>query len=94
MELFDKHDGSEPAPVQDQELTRVEGKIAPYIMQFKQLVGSGEWHAEALHLFVQHESKQPIAPASCDRILRQLRQHKQLNYRVINRRQSLYQFLG
>jgi hypothetical protein len=44
--------------------------------------------AELMHFVARHE---PVAPASTDRILRDLRARGLLDYRVTNRRLSLYE---
>jgi hypothetical protein len=45
---------------------------------------------EELRRFVQAQMKGKVAPGSPERILRQLRQQGELNYKVVSRRQSLY----
>lgn len=80
-----------------QERARVRSRIGSLILEFCEyrLHGYGiSFHMEDLKRFV--ESRLPygyIAPASTDRILRQLRQERQLNYKVVSRRQSLYQVM-
>ena len=79
---------SDDAPA---ERERVFARIAPLIMDFHELHAGGLFHAEELRRFVL-EAAPEIAPASPDRILRELRLIGKLDYVVINRRQSLYQF--
>ena len=91
--LFDKY--SEPmvdsAP-NDADLKRVSGKIAGLILAFRATKQPGEqWHSEDLHKFVNQVSK--VAPASADRVLRQLRKAGQLDYQVVSRSKSLYTFV-
>jgi len=90
--LFDKY--SEPmvdsAP-KDPELKRVSGRIAGLILAFRETKQAGEqWHSEDLHRFVNRVSK--VAPASADRVLRQLRKAGQVDYEVVSRSKSLYKF--
>ena len=72
---------------------RVYDRIAPLIMEFHQRCGEEEFHAEELRTFVRDRVPE-IAPASPDRILRQLRLEKRLGYEVVNRRASLYRFIA
>ena len=73
-------------------IERVKAKIGPSVIRFIKYVGEGNtFHADDLRDWVVEETK--IAPASADRILRDLRQTGQINYRVINRRKSLYEVL-
>jgi hypothetical protein len=70
---------------------RVYTKIAPLIRAFGVLHAGETFHVEDLRMFVmQHEPD--IAPDSPGRILRALRQEGHLDYIVVNRRDSLYQF--
>jgi hypothetical protein len=70
---------------------RVYGKIAPLIMQFYRDHSGQRFHVEQLRRYV--ESTTPdIAPDSPGRILRELRLEGKLNYVVLDRRASLYQF--
>lgn len=70
---------------------RVYDRIAPLIMVFSRRCGEEPFHAEELRTYVRDRVPE-IAPASPDRILRQLRLEKKLDYIVLNRRASLYQF--
>ena len=70
---------------------RVYDRIAPLIMVFHHRCGEEPFHAEELRTFVRDRVPE-IAPASPDRILRQLRLEKRLDYEVINRSASLYRF--
>lgn len=75
-------------------LERVTARVGALIVSFVAvaLVGQQNFTADQLRRFVLfHEPA--TAPASPDRILRQLRQQGRLNYRVVNRRQSLYEAL-
>ena len=74
------------------ERERVFSRIAPIIMQFKtERPDDGTFRAEELRDYVI-ERVSGIAPDSPGRILRELRLIGRINYVVINRRQSLYQF--
>ena len=73
------------------ERARVYGRIAPLIMYFAEVRAGQQFHVEELRRFVITNAPD-IAPDSPGRILRELRLDGRLNYVVINRRQSLYQF--
>ena len=74
-----------------EERSRVYGKIAPVILAFARDNAGEAFHAEELRQHVTQYAPE-LAPSSTDRILRQLRQEGKLDYVVLNRRQSLYQF--
>jgi hypothetical protein len=74
-----------------EERSRVFSRIAPIILAFKDERPTGMFHAEDLRDYVI-ERVPDIAPDSPGRILRELRLLGRLDYVVINRRQSLYQF--
>lgn len=70
---------------------RVFSRIAPLIMEFR---GTREvFHAEELRDFVRDRVPE-TAPDSPGRILRELRLRGWLDYQVVNRHQSLYQFIA
>ncbi|MET0653678.1 MAG: hypothetical protein ABWY63_14300 [Hyphomicrobiaceae bacterium] len=73
------------------ERARVFTRIAPVILTFRAERGFNTFHAEELRDYVI-ERLPDIAPDSPGRILRELRLLGRLDYVVINRRQSLYQF--
>ena len=77
---------------QTENLERVSTKIARYVCEFVaiRLEYSQPFTADELRGFVERRNK-TIAPASTDRILREQRQKGNINYRVLNRRQSLYE---
>ena len=74
-----------------EERARVYHRIAPVIMEFSRLRAGEQFHVEELRVFVL-ERVPGIAPDSPGQILRALREEGRLDYVVINRRQSLYQF--
>ena len=86
-----------------EERARVRGRIGSLILEFcterlKQPEFEGTFFMEELRQFVETKvstdlPRQRIAPDSPGRILRQLRQERQLNYKVLWRGQSLYQVL-
>jgi hypothetical protein len=76
---------------QAEELARVFDKVAGSIMRFRKNNPSDIFHVEDLRQFVLTEHA-TIAPDSPGRILRDMRQHGMINYVVLNRRNSLYQF--
>jgi len=71
---------------------RVFAKIAPIIVAYYKANPRRQFHVEELRQHVLAWVPD-IAPDSPGRILRELRQIGQLNYLVVNRRQSLYRFL-
>jgi hypothetical protein len=73
------------------ERRRVLSRIAPLIFDFKDATLDSTFHAETLRDYVIDRDP-AIAPDSPGRILRELRLMGRINYVVINRRQSLYQF--
>jgi hypothetical protein len=73
------------------ERERVRDKIAPYILAFSKNRAGQQFHVEELRVYVRNHLPL-IAPDSPGRILRELRLEGRLDYVVINRRQSLYQF--
>ena len=78
-----------PVTSDRQERERVRSRIGSLILQFCRL--NPTFHMEELRQFVVSSiGLEHIAPASTDRILRQLRQEGHLHYRVLSRRQSLY----
>ena len=75
---------------QPTELKRVTSRIANAVMAFCQ--GKSEFHAAALREHVDGECG-ATAPGSAHRVLRSLRAQGLLDYKCINRRDSLYQSL-
>jgi len=73
----------------NKDIERVKGSIADVILQFFRLqrVG-GRFFAADLHKFVVDRAN--IAPASADRVMRDLRIGGQLNYSVVSRQRSEY----
>lgn len=79
---------------QQAQLARVSGALAGAILRFlraRLATGRPEFYANELREYVQgaHDS----APASADRILRALRRAGNVDYVVVNRRDSLYRVL-
>lgn len=78
---------------QEIELKRVKSKTSDWIKQFFDAHQLGEqFHAEDLHNFVK--AKANVAPASADRIMRDMKRSGEINYEVVNRSQSLYRKLA
>jgi hypothetical protein len=71
-----------------QERARVRSRIGSLILEFCRQ--SDKFHMEDLRRFVERRVGGRIAPASPDRILRQLRQERYLDYQVLSRTESLY----
>lgn len=81
---------------QDDNLDRVSARIGGAIVKFyEQRKDSGrpEFHAGDLRAFVISCVGHALAPASPDRILRDLRKRGILDYKVMSRSQSLYEFI-
>lgn len=78
---------------QEQQLDRVRGKLQPMILDFyhQRLSSEPKFFAADLRRFIASQSL--VAPASPDRVLRDLRQRRKLNYRVLNRAASQYEAL-
>lgn len=75
---------------QSANLARVSERIGAYIVDYFRAHGTGaRFHLAELHAYVTE--KILCAPGSVDRILRDLRTRKLLDYAVISRRGSLYQ---
>lgn len=88
LPLFSR--GSERA-AQAENIERVRGRIAATVREFCKLRlanGKPEFWITDLHAFVQRAH--PGAPASPDRILRDLRQRGVIAYEVLSRAESLY----
>lgn len=78
---------------QQENLRRVREKIAESVMAFYLARGCGNsFHMKELADFVKSEVVD-IAPDSPSRILRLLRQEGRLDYTVLSRKGSLYQFV-
>lgn len=79
---------------QEQQLARVTGALGRAILSFarsRKATGQVEFHADELREWVA--ARCPAAPASADRVLRDLRRAGLLDYAVENRRASLYRLL-
>lgn len=79
---------------QTQELERVSNSITYLVERFiteRTLAGNKQFHMRELHDYIFQATQ--IAPASPDRILRQLRLKGKCNYKVLDRRASLYEVL-
>jgi hypothetical protein len=80
---------------QQENLDRVSSRIAWAIVRFlcERLASINHFfHADELRAAVIRDTG-IAAPASADRVLRDLRQKKKIGYRVVNRRESLYEAL-
>lgn len=73
------------------DITRVNNAIAKHIETF--VCTHKEWHVEELRRFVFDKVNGYVAPASPDRMLRDLRQKGRVNYVVVSRAKSLYRSL-
>lgn len=77
---------------QDEHLERVTARIAAAIIAWTRARVGQTFHMDELRRHLLGEVGM-IAPASPDRILRDLRQRGKLKYEVLNRRESLYRVL-
>jgi len=73
------------------ERSRVYDHIAPLVLEFAAAYTGKQFHAEDLRRFVLKHAP-AVAPNSPYRILYELKREGRLNYKVISRSQSLYQF--
>ena len=78
---------------QRENIERVTDAIANHVTAFLNARLNQEFHVEDLRRYVYENVKGYVAPASPDRILRDLRQRKQVNYEVVSRSKSLYRAL-
>lgn len=78
---------------QTSNLTRVSEAIAAHVTAFIASHIGKEFHVESLRRFVFEHTEGYVAPASPDRILRDLRQKGRVNYEVVSRSKSLYRAL-
>jgi Fe2+ or Zn2+ uptake regulation protein len=72
-------------------LERVSSRIGAAVLSFCQ--AHKQFHAGELHQHVE-QATGVSAPASADRILRDLRQRGVVEYRVVSRRESLYEVVN
>lgn len=75
-----------------EERRRVYKKIAPLIMEYATTRVGRMFHAEDLYRSILDQNPD-VAPDSPGRILRLLRRKGYLNYVIVDRGDSLYQFL-
>jgi hypothetical protein len=79
---------------QKENLARVTARIGQAILVFHselQETANRQFHMEELRKYVQFRTSL-LAPASADRVLRDLRSKGLIDYEVVNRAQSLYRF--
>lgn len=78
---------------QQENLERVASRIGRPILDFcRERVGK-RFYADELRRYVIREAG-IVAPASADRILRDLRKRRKLDYVVVSRRESLYEVVS
>lgn len=75
---------------QREHLDRVSSRIGAAVLEF--CLAHRQFRAGELHRHVERATG-VSAPASADRILRSLRQRHVVDYRVVSRRESLYEVL-
>ncbi|MDL5055924.1 hypothetical protein [Geitlerinema calcuttense] len=78
---------------QTENINRVRSQIANHICRYLKDHEGQEFHCESLRQYVYANVDGYIAPASPDRILRDLRQRGVVSYEVVNRAKSLYRAL-
>jgi hypothetical protein len=81
---------------QAENLERLSTKIAPAILDFYRAKYDAavpvRFHMEELQRYIRERF--PTAPDSPSRVMRDLRQRKLLDYKVISRRASLYEIIA
>jgi len=77
---------------QAEHLERVTARIGVATREFFRNSTVADFHADDLRRYVIGRCG-VVAPASADRVLRELRKQHLLNYVVLNRRQSLYRIV-
>jgi hypothetical protein len=78
---------------QQKHLKRAQDRLGTAILEFcklRRFSAGSLFHMDDLRKYLT-DAGIVFAPASPDRVLRHLRTIKMVNYRVVNRRQSLYQ---
>lgn len=83
--------GVDVPTVQEAQLDRVCSRIAAAIVGFA--VAGRQFRADELRQHVKAECGE-LAPGSADRVLRDLRKRGLVNYRCINRKDSLYEVVA
>jgi hypothetical protein len=78
---------------QTENITRVNQAISRYVAAFLDAHLNQEFHVDDLRQYVSANVEGYVAPASPDRILRDLRQRNKVNYVVVSRSKSLYKAL-
>ena len=82
--------------VLDFELDRVKSRLARPIVEWCKFClrrRDGRFQSEELYHYIDCKVRPRPAPGSADRILRELRRQGLIDYRVVNRRASLYEVL-
>jgi hypothetical protein len=75
-------------------IKRVKNALQEPILEFRRLLGVNvQFSAQELRSWVDDYAEQAHAPASAQRIMQLMRTLGDLDYEVINRRQSLYRFV-
>lgn len=77
---------------QTAELSRISNNIRGHILAFgkeRLAAGQPQFFMQDLHEYIRRNAS--VAPASPDRILRQLRKDGEINYRVVSRSASHYE---
>lgn len=79
---------------QHENISRVRAELEPAIIEFfRKLQLHSPFHAQDLRDWVDQVTGTLHAPASAQRILQLMRRAGALDYEIINRRASLYQFV-
>lgn len=90
MEQWGLFDDSDDSDEQSEHLERVSSRIALAIIAYCR--ANKRFHADELRSAVVRATG-IAAPASADRILRDLRQRGIVQYKVVSRRESLYEVI-
>ena len=80
--------------MQTAELNRVSNNIRGHILAFvkDRMASDRQFRMPELHDYIRKNAR--VAPASPDRVLRQLRKQGVIDYRVVSRSASQYEILG
>lgn len=80
---------------QEKELARVSSGIAAHILDFFRVRGVGaEFRVSNLNDYVCMKTGGHVAPGSSDRVMRDLRKRRLLDYELVSRSKSLYRVKG
>jgi hypothetical protein len=92
--LFEREREKAQAKEQRKQIKRVRGKIHQAILHFFGILRPhSQFTGAALYIHIQDRCTEEIAPDSPGRIMRLLRTEGLINYKVVSRKDSLYEVL-